>query len=155
MKVYMQNFDKKDLTILKWLQQDSSIAVADLADKIGLSVNACWRRVRRLQDDVIAKQVAVLEPEAFGYGLTAFVSVRTNEHNEQWLKTFSKGIGAIGEVVEFYRLSGQYDYLLKILAKDIADYDRVYKRIIKIAPLSDVSSSFAMERIKSTTALPL
>ena len=153
--VSMQNLDKKDLTILRWLQQDSSVAVADLADKIGLSVNACWRRVRRLQDDVIAKQVAILEPDAFGYGLTAFVSVRTNEHNDQWLKTFSKGISEISEVVEFYRLSGQYDYLLKILAKDIADYDRVYKRVIKIAPLSDVSSSFAMERIKSTTALPL
>lgn len=152
---FMQNFDKKDLALLRWLQQDSSVPVADLADNIGLSVNACWRRVRRLQDEVIAKQVAILEPDAFGYGLTAFVSVRTSEHNDQWLKTFSKGISEISEVVEFYRLSGQYDYLLKILAKDIADYDRVYKRVIKIAPLSDVSSSFAMERIKSTTALPL
>ena len=151
----MQNFDKKDLALLRWLQQDSSVPVAGLADNIGLSVNACWRRVRRLQDEVIAKQVAILEPDAFGYGLTAFVSVRTSEHNDQWLKTFSKGISEISEVVEFYRLSGQYEYLLKILAKDIADYDRVYKRVIKIAPLSDVSSSFAMERIKSTTALPL
>lgn len=83
------------------------------------------------------------------------MSVRTNEHNEQWLQTFSRGIHKIDEVVEFYRLSGQYDYLLKILVKDVADYDKVYKRIIKIAPLSDVSSSFAMERIKSTTALPI
>jgi Lrp/AsnC family transcriptional regulator len=83
------------------------------------------------------------------------VSVRTNEHNDKWLKTFSEGISKIDEVVEFYRLSGQYDYLLKILVKDVADYDLVYKRIIKIAPLSDVSSSFAMERIKSTTALPI
>ena len=151
----MQNLDKKDLVILRWLQRDSSTPIAELADEIGLSINACWRRVKRLQEEVISKQVAILKPELFGYGLTAFVSVRTNEHNDQWLKTFADGIRDIVEVVEFYRLSGQYDYLLKILAKDIADYDRVYKRVIKIAPLSDVSSSFAMERIKSTTALPI
>ena len=151
----MQNFDKKDLAILRRMQADSSVAVADLADEIGLSVNACWRRVRRLQNEAVTKQVAILAPEAFGYGLTAFVSVRTNEHNEGWLEQFSEGISEISEVVEFYRLSGQYDYLLKILARDIADFDRVYKRVIKIAPLSDVTSSFAMERIKSTTALPL
>jgi len=151
----MQNFDKKDMAILRRMQADNSVAVADLAEEIGLSVNACWRRVRRLQDEVVTKQVAILAPETFGYGLTAFVSVRTNEHNEDWLELFSQGISEINEVVEFYRLSGQYDYLLKILAKDIADFDRVYKRVIKIAPLSDVTSSFAMERIKSTTALPL
>lgn len=151
----MQKFDSKDLGILRILQRDASVSVADLAEQIDLSVNACWRRVRRLQEEVVAQQVAILEPERFGFGLTAFVSVRTNEHNEGWLQTFSEGIRKIDEVVEFYRLSGQYDYLLKILAKDVADYDRVYKRIIKIAPLSDVSSSFAMERIKSTTALPI
>mgnify|MGYP001322260487 CR=1 FL=1 len=151
----MQNFDSKDLRILRMLQRDGSVPVADIAEQIDLSVNACWRRVKRLQEEVVARQVAVLEPERFGFGLTAFVSVRTNEHNERWLQTFSEGISKIDEVVEFYRLSGQYDYLLKILAKDVADYDRVYKRIIKIAPLSDVSSSFAMERIKSTTALPI
>ena len=151
----MQNFDKKDLVLLRWLQRDSTTAIVDLADEVGLSINACWRRVRRLQDEVISQQVAILEPETFGFGLTAFVSVRTNEHNDQWLKKFSEGVSQIVEVVEFYRLSGQFDYLLKILAKDIADFDRVYKRVIKIAPLSDVTSSFAMERIKSTTALPL
>ena len=151
----MQNFDSKDLRILRILQRDGSVPVAVIAEQIDLSVNACWRRVKRLQEETVARQVAILEPERFGFGLTAFVSVRTNEHNEAWLQTFSEGISKIDEVVEFYRLSGQYDYLLKILAKDVADYDRVYKRIIKIAPLSDVSSSFAMERIKSTTALPI
>lgn len=151
----MQNFDSKDLRILRILQRNGSVPVADIAEQIDLSVNACWRRVKRLQEETVARQVAILEPERFGFGLTAFVSVRTNEHNEAWLQTFSEGISKIDEVVEFYRLSGQYDYLLKILAKDVADYDRVYKRIIKIAPLSDVSSSFAMERIKSTTALPI
>ena len=151
----MQNFDSKDLRILRMLQRDGAVPVADIAEQIDLSVNACWRRVKRLQEETVARQVAILEPERFGFGLTAFVSVRTNEHNEEWLQTFSEGISKIDEVVEFYRLSGQYDYLLKILARDVADYDRVYKRIIKIAPLSDVSSSFAMERIKSTTALPI
>ena len=151
----MQNFDSKDLRILRMLQRDGAVPVADIAEQIDLSVNACWRRVKRLQEETLARQVAILEPERFGFGLTAFVSVRTNEHNEEWLQTFSEGISKIDEVVEFYRLSGQYDYLLKILARDVADYDRVYKRIIKIAPLSDVSSSFAMERIKSTTALPI
>ena len=151
----MQNFDSKDLRILRMLQRDSAVPVADIAEQIDLSVNACWRRVKRLHEETVARQVAILEPERFGFGLTAFVSVRTNEHNEEWLQTFSEGISKIDEVVEFYRLSGQYDYLLKILAKDVADYDSVYKRIIKIAPLSDVSTSFAMERIKSTTALPI
>ncbi len=147
--------DAKDMRLLRVLQRDSTTAIADLAAQIGLSVNACWRRVKRLQEHVVARQVAILEPEHFGLGLTAFVSVRTTEHSEQWLQTFSAGVNKIDEVVEFYRLSGQYDYLLKILVKDVADYDKVYKRIIKIAPLSDVSSSFAMERIKSTTALPI
>ena len=151
----MRNFDAKDLRILRMLQRDGAVPVADIAEQIDLSVNACWRRVKRLQEETVARQVAILEPERFGFGLTAFVSVRTNEHNEEWLQTFSEGISKIDEVVEFYRLSGQYDYLLKILAKDVADYDSVYKRIIKIAPLSDVSTSFAMERIKSTTALPI
>ncbi len=151
----MQRYDAKDLRILRILQVDSTSAVADLAAQIGLSINACWRRVKRLQDETIDRQVAILQPEQFGFGLTAFVSVRTNEHNDQWLQTFAEGISKIDEVVEFYRLSGQYDYLLKILAKDVADYDLVYKRIIKIAPLTDVSSSFAMERIKTTTALPI
>ena len=118
-------------------------------------MNACWRRIKRLQAEVIEKQVAILDPVKFGIGLTVFVSVRTNQHNEAWLDQFSTGVSKISEVVEFYRLSGETDYLLKVLTRDIADYDRVYKQIIKAAPLSDVSSSFAMERIKSTTSLPI
>jgi Lrp/AsnC family transcriptional regulator len=151
----MQELDAKDLHILRILQRDSSVSAADIAEKVHLSVNACWRRIKRLQLEIIDKQVAILNPAHFGIGLSVFVSVRTNQHNEAWLDQFSAGVSEIAEVVEFYRLSGETDYLLKVLTRDIADYDRVYKQIIKAAPLSDVSSSFAMERIKSTTSLPI
>lgn len=151
----MHNLDDKDLQILRILQRDDTMSAAEIADRVSLSVNACWRRIKRLQAEVIEKQVAILDPVKFGIGLTVFVSVRTNQHNEAWLNQFSTGVSKIPEVVEFYRLSGETDYLLKVLTQDIADYDRVYKQIIKAAALSDVSSSFAMERIKSTTSLPI
>ena len=151
----MHNIDDKDLQILRILQRDDTVSAAEIADRVSLSVNACWRRIKRLQAEVIEKQVAILDPVKFGIGLTVFVSVRTNQHNEAWLNQFSTGVSKIPEVVEFYRLSGETDYLLKVLTRDIADYDRVYKQIIKAAALSDVSSSFAMERIKSTTSLPI
>jgi len=151
----MHNIDDKDLQILRILQRDDTVSAAEIADRVSLSVNACWRRIKRLQAEVIEKQVAILDPAKFGIGLTVFVSVRTNQHNEAWLDQFSMGVSEIPEVTEFYRLSGETDYLLKVLTRDIADYDRVYKQIIKAAALSDVSSSFAMERIKSTTSLPI
>jgi len=151
----MHNIDDKDLQILRILQRDDTMSAAEIADRVSLSVNACWRRIKRLQAEVIEKQVAILDPAKFGIGLTVFVSVRTNQHNEAWLDQFSMGVSKIPEVTEFYRLSGETDYLLKVLTRDIADYDRVYKQIIKAAALNDVSSSFAMERIKSTTSLPI
>jgi len=151
----MHNIDDKDLQILRILQRDDTVSAAEIADRVSLSVNACWRRIKRLQAEVIEKQVAILDPAKFGIGLTVFVSVRTNQHNEAWLDQFSMGVSEIPEVTEFYRLSGETDYLLKVLTRDIADYDRVYKQIIKAAALNDVSSSFAMERIKSTTSLPI
>ena len=151
----MQNIDDKDLQILRILQRNDTVAAAEIAERVNLSVNACWRRIKRLQSEVIEKQVAILDPVKFGIGMTVFVSVRTSQHNEAWFNQFSTGVSKIPEVVEFYRLSGETDYLLKVLTRDIADYDRVYKQIIKTAPLSDVSSSFAMERIKSTTSLPI
>jgi len=104
---------------------------------------------------VITGRVAVVDPDAIGLGVTVFVMLRTNNHSEEWLDTFSQGIARIPEVVEFYRMSGEIDYLLKVMVADIKDYDRVYKKLIAVAPLSDVSSAFAMERLKSTTALPL
>jgi len=148
--------DRFDHRILAQLQRDAEISIADLAEKIGLSTNACWRRIKRMQkDNIIRRNVALLNEHALGLKLTVFVSVKTNEHNEQWLEKFAHGVADIPEVIEFYRMSGDTDYLLKIVARDIDDYDRVYKKLISVAPMHDVSSSFAMERIKSSTALPL
>ena len=152
----IQSFDRKDRAILRSLQRDASTSIAAVADEVGLSQNACWRRIKQLEDaGVITKRVALLDPVTLGVGVTVFVSVRTNEHNAEWLERFAAGIVDIPEVVEFYRMSGDVDYLLKLLVSDIADYDRVYKKIIAGTPLADVSSSFAMERIKYTTEVPL
>jgi len=147
--------DSKDLQILQILQTSAETPVVEIAEQVNLSVNACWRRVQRLQDEFVLRRVALLDADKLGLGLTTFVSVKTSQHNDKWLKQFSEGVSKIAEVIEFYRLSGDIDYLLKVVVKDVADYDRVYKKIISTAPLSDVSSSFAMERIKSTTALPI
>ena len=152
----MPSYDRADRLTLETLQNDASLSNTELAERVGLSANACWRRTRRLEKQgVIRKQVALLSQEKLNLKVTVFVGVRTNEHNESWLEAFAQGVKAMPEVVEFYRMSGDTDYLLKIVAEDIADYDRVYKRLISVANLHDVSSSFAMERIKSSTALPL
>ncbi|MFI4986617.1 MAG: Lrp/AsnC family transcriptional regulator [Alphaproteobacteria bacterium] len=152
----MVELDQIDLRILGALQSDASRPVAELGEAVGLSSNACWRRVKRLEETgVIRRRVALLDPAKLDRGVTVFVAVRTNQHTEAWLEAFAKGVAQIPEVVEFYRMSGEVDYLLKILVADIAHYDRVYKRLIKTASLSDVSSSFAMEQIKYTTAVPL
>ena len=148
--------DRLDKRILGLLQENAALANADIAEQVGLSPNACWRRIRRLEEqDVIRRRVALVNQEKLNLNVTVFVAVKTNEHTEQWLSKFAEGVKAIPEVVEFYRMSGDTDYLLKIVARDIHDYDRVYKKLIAVAPLHDVSSSFAMERIKSSTALPL
>lgn len=152
----MSQLDRLDRTILHQLQVDASLTNAELAERIGLSANACWRRVKRLHDEgIIQATVALLDRTALQLPVTVFVSIRTTEHNERWLRQFATGVAAVPEVMEFYRMSGDVDYLLKVVVGDIADYDRVYKKLIALAPLSDVSSSFAMECIKSTTALPL
>lgn len=148
--------DRFDHRILQQLQSNTDIAISELAEQIGLSTNACWRRIKRLEESgVIRGRVALLDERALGLRLTVFVAIKTSEHNDSWLEKFSSGVKSIPEVVEFYRMSGDTDYMLKIVAQDIDDYDRVYKKLISVAPLHDVSSSFAMERIKSSTALPL
>lgn len=101
------------------------------------------------------RKVVIFDPEKLGLGLTTFVSIKTNQHNDKWLAQFAKGVNLIEEVTEFYRLSGDTDYLMKVVVRDVRDYDRVYKKIISAAPLSDVSSSFVMETLKTTTALPI
>ncbi len=148
--------DKKDREILRLLQDDASVPLADLANAVSLTPTPCWRRIQKLQaDGVIEKQVALCNATKLNLGLTTFVTIRTSQHNEQWMKRFVDGATAIPEIVEIYRLSGDADYLLKIVVPDISRYDSVYKRLIRSVDLLDVSSAFAMETIKCTTALPL
>ena len=148
--------DRIDVNILAQLQEDSTVPVATLAERVGLSTTPCWRRVQNLEKaGVIRKRVALLDGAALNVGVTVFVRLRTSQHSYAWLEDFAAKVAAIDEVVEFYRMSGDVDYLLKIVVPDIASYDAVYKRLIKSAEFSDVSSSFAMEEIKYTTALPL
>ncbi len=149
--------DSIDRKILEILQQDAGIQVAELAARVGLSATPCWRRVQRLKETgVITRQVVLLDRDQVNVGVTVFVTVRTSNHSEAWFQKFRASVELIPEVVEFYRMSGEVDYLLRVVVPDIAAYDKVYKRLIAGTPqLSDVSSSFAMEEIKFSTALPL
>ena len=148
--------DKKDLQILALLQQDAATPLAKLAEAVNLSTTPCWRRVQKLHEDgVIRKQVALCDAAALNLPVTVFVSIRTSQHSDAWAKRFVQATRDIPEIMEIYRMSGDVDYLLKVVVPDIAGYDRVYKRLIKAVDLQDVSSSFAMEVLKSTTALPL
>ncbi|HKR92357.1 Lrp/AsnC family transcriptional regulator [Novosphingobium sp.] len=148
--------DTTDRRILALLQEDATIAIADIAERVGLSATPCWKRIKRLeQAGIIDRRVAILNRARLGLGVTVIVAVRTARHSEDWLQTFAEGVARIPEVLEFYRMSGEIDYLLKIVAHDIADYDRIYRKLTKVADLRDVSSSFAMQEIKSTTSLPL
>ncbi len=152
----MEELDSIDRAILAELQADASRSTQEIASAVGLSQNPCWRRIKRLEAaGVIRGRVALLDPDSLGVGITVFVSIRTNQHNEAWLESFASGVMEIPEVVELYRMSGEIDYLLKVLVSDIAEYDRIYKELIDVVELFDVSSSFAMERIKYTTAIPL
>ena len=148
--------DKKDVQILALLQQNGATPLAELADAVHLSPTPCWRRVQKLwHDGVIEKLVALCSPVRLNVGVTVFVAIRTSQHSDAWMKKFMQGTRDIPEIVEIYRMSGDIDYLLKVVAPDIAGYDKVYKRLIKAVDLQDVSSSFAMEVLKTTTALPL
>lgn len=149
----MDAIDKK---ILACLQADATLPVGEIAERVGLSSTPCWRRIRNLEESgVIQSRVALLNPEKLNLGVTVFVGVKTSQHSYDWLERFASALAEIDEVVEFYRMSGDVDYMLRIVVPDIAGYDAVYKRLIQSAELSDVSSAFAMERIKFTTALPL
>ena len=148
--------DAIDRKLLEILQQDADTPLANLAARVQLSSTPCWRRVQKMRAaGVIRKNVALCDAAKLNLGVTVFVSVRTNQHTQSWLERFARGVKEIPEVVEFYRMSGDVDYLLRVVVPDIAGYDAVYKKLIKVADLYDVSSSFAMEQLKYTTALPL
>ena len=152
----MSSLDKFDLAILAALQEDGSLSIAALSERIGLSTTPCWKRVKRLEDEgFIERRVAIVNRKKVGLGVTVFVSVRTGQHDERWLKKFAAAVATLPEVLEFHRMSGDVDYLLKVVTTDIDGYDAFYKKLIRAAQLTGVSSAFSMEQIKSTTALPL
>ena len=148
--------DAIDIKILRILQKDCTLSVADIGKEVGLSTTPCWRRIQKLeQEGVIEGRVALLNPKMVNAGVTVFVAITTSEHNISWLERFHAVLREMPEVVEAYRMSGQVDYLLRVAVPDIDSYDRFYKQLIGRIELNDVSSSFAMEQIKYTTALPL
>lgn len=148
--------DTIDHKILALLQRDASLPVADIADEVGLSTTPCWRRIQNLEKaGIIKARVALLDRGHLNLGVTVFVRIKTARHDAEWLDTFARKMEALDEVVEVYRMSGDVDYLLRVIAPDIAGFDAFYKRLISIDGLADVSSNFAMEEIKYTTALPI
>ena len=148
--------DAIDRKILAVVQQDASLSVAEIGQRVGLSSTPCWKRLQRLEaDGVITKRVALIAPEKVGLGITVFVSIETGDHSNEWLKKFADVVSAMPEVMEFYRMAGDVDYMLRVAVSSIQDYDSFYKRLIAAIPLKNVTSRFAMERIKQTTSLPI
>ena len=152
----MKNLDDPDRKIIELLQRDATTSLELLAEQLSLSVNTCWRRVRRLEESgIIRRRVALCDAEKLGVEQTVFVAIKTRDHSEDWLEAFAKAVIDIPEVVEFYRMAGDVDYVLKIQVGSVKDYDRVYRSLIKRVDIADVSATFAMESLKNTTELPL
>lgn len=152
----VKKLDNKDRAILTILQEDATFSTSEIAERVSLSTTACWKRIQRLQEDgVITKQVYLLDRKKIGIGVTVFVAIKTSRHEPKWLEKFAQGVKDFPEVVEFYRMSGEIDYLLKVVVPDIESFDRIYKKLIQTIELHDVTSSFSMEEIKYTTAMPL
>ena len=150
------NLDPTDKAILSALQKDASQSLDSIAERLGVSLNTVWRRVRRLEEErILERRVALIDNEKIGLPLTAFVQIRTDDHSADWSKRLAETVNRIPEIVEFYRLAGDVDYILKIMIASVADYDRVYQQLISEVRISDVSASFAMEKLKFTTELPL
>src|SRR5690606_7062036 len=148
--------DAIDRKILAVVQGDASLSVAEIGQRVGLSSTPCWKRLQRLEaDGVIQRRVALIDPDKVGLGITVFVSVETGDHSNDWLKRFAETVAAMPEVMEFYRMAGDVDYMLRVVVQDMQSYDAFYKRLIAAVPLKNVTSRFAMERIKSTTELPI
>jgi Lrp/AsnC family transcriptional regulator len=148
--------DAIDRKILAVLQDNAALSVAEIGSRVGLSSTPCWKRIQRLEaDGVIQKRVAIIDQDSIGLGISVFVSIETGDHSQDWLDKFAKTVTAMPEVMEFYRMAGDVDYMLRVVVPDIAGYDGFYKRLISTVPLKNVTSRFAMEKIKSTTALPI
>ena len=148
--------DTYDKQILDLLQEDADISLNEITEKVNLTKNPCWRRIQKLQEEgIIRKKVALLNAEKLNLGVTVFVNINTNQHTAEWFNKFSDVVNDIPEIIEFYRMSGNVDYMLKIVVPSIQDYDQVYKKLIKKVDIYNVDSYFAMEEMKNMTALPL
>lgn len=152
----MTDLDAIDIKILDLLQENASRSISEMADEIHLSHNACWRRIRQLEESgIIKKRVALLDAEKLGFGTTVFVMLRATEYTDEWYDKFAAAVRKIPEVLEFYRLAGDIDYLLKLQVSDIAGYNDVSQKLTRAVQFRDFSGAFAMEELKNTTALPL
>ena len=148
--------DRTDRKILAILQEDASLPVAEVAARVNLSQTPCWRRIQKLeQNGVIERRVALVDPEAIGLGLSVFVEIEAADHSPQWLATFAETVTGLPEVMEVYRMAGDVDYLLRVAVGEMADFDDFYRRLIAAIPCKNVTSRFAMERVKFTTAYPV
>src|ERR1700712_107006 len=151
-----RRIDAIDRKILRVLQEDASLSVADIGERVGLSSTPCWKRVQRMeQEGIITGKVALVDQDKIGLGLSVFVSVESSDHSDAWLKTFAAAVSAMPEVIEFYRMAGDVDYVLRVVVADMRSYDIFYKKLISAVALKNVTSRFAMEKIKSVTALPV
>ncbi|MGI9484446.1 MAG: Lrp/AsnC family transcriptional regulator [Geminicoccaceae bacterium] len=152
----IQKLDKTDRHILRILQRDASISVDALAERISLSRNACWRRVKQMEErGTIKGRVTLVDPAAVDLGLSVFVLVRTSEHDPKWLEKFDRTVRDLPEIVGAHRMSGELDYVLRVRVASVKDYDRFYQKLISRIPISDISASFVMDDIKDTTELPV
>ena len=148
--------DEIDHQLLDMLQENATLSIAQMAERVGLSPTPCWKRIQKLEaGGVILRRVAIVDPERVGVGLSVLVSVEAGEHTPEWLERFSAGVAAMPEVMEVYRMAGDVDYVLRVAVSDMSEYDAFYKRLIAVAPMKNVTSRFAMERMKHTTAYPL
>jgi Lrp/AsnC family transcriptional regulator len=147
--------DKTERSILALIQADASLSIGEVADRVGISKSACWRRIQKLEEDgVIQGRVTLLNAAALDLPLTVFITIKTNQHNEKWARNFKAVVADIPGILEVHRMGGEIDYLIKAVVRDMPGYDKLYQQLIK-ADLFDVTSSFVMEEIKRTTALPL
>ena len=148
--------DEIDIKILKLLQQDCNLPASEIAETVGLSTSPCWKRIAKLRETgIIKQQLSILDAAKLGFGLTAYVSIKTGEHSGTWLNEFSKTVTDMPEVMEFHRMAGDVDYMLKVIVADIDSFDKFYKRLIGSSAINEVTSRFSMEKIKETTELPL
>src|SRR4051794_21340992 len=148
--------DEIDRSLLAILQENATLSIAQMADRVGLSPTPCWKRIQKLEAaGIITRRVALVDPQRVGTALSVLVAIEAGEHTPEWLQRFSLGVGAMPEVMEVYRTAGDVDYMLRVAVADMAEYDRFYKKLIALAPMKNVTSRFAMERLKHTTAYPL